>query len=137
MHVEAAAPASQPELAATVHEYHRDDAAAAEPAREPAPVEAAFVSQPEPEEAPPRREEPRAEPPARPAAPSWKMEDVSLPSDMVMIETQSKPATTPYQEEAPRPARTPRPRPQSPVVPDEPLQQVETRDGSPQGPGSA
>jgi hypothetical protein len=54
-----------------------------------------------------------------------------------MIETQSKPATTPYQEEAPRPARTPRPRPQSPVVPDEPLQQVETRDGSPQGPGSA
>jgi hypothetical protein len=65
------------------------------------------------------------------------MEDVSLPSDMVMIETQSKPATTPYQEEAPRPARTPRPRPQSPVVPDEPLQQVETRDGSPQGPGSA
>jgi hypothetical protein len=136
MRVEAAAPASQPELAAAVHEYHREDAVTTEAPREPAPVETPFVSQPATEDIPPRREEPRAEPPAR-STPSWKMEDVSLPSDMVMIETQSKPATTPYEEEAPRPARTPRPRPQSVVVPDEPLQQVETRDGTPQGPGNA
>ena len=43
-----------------------------------------------------------------------------------MIETQSKPAPVYQEQEAPRPARTPRPRYQAPVVPDEPLQQVET-----------
>jgi ribonuclease E len=68
----------------------------------------------------------------RPAQPAWKMEPVALPSDMVMIETQNKPATTVYEESAPRPARTPRPRPQQVAVPDEPLQQVETG-GRPSG----
>jgi hypothetical protein len=60
------------------------------------------------------------------AAPAWKMEPVALPSDLVMIETQAK-APANYQEpEAPRPVRTPRPRYQPTVVPEEPLQQVET-----------
>jgi hypothetical protein len=43
----------------------------------------------------------------------------------VMIETQSKPSFVDSESEAPRPARTPRPRYQ-PAAPDEPLQQVET-----------
>lgn len=52
------------------------------------------------------------------------MEPVSLPSDMQMVETQSKPAQ-PYQEvEEPRQVRTPRPRRQP--LPEEPMQQVET-----------
>jgi hypothetical protein len=54
------------------------------------------------------------------------MEPIALPSDLVMIETQTKTATTAYEDEAPRPARVPRPRPQAQVIPDEPLQQVET-----------
>ena len=64
--------------------------------------------------------------PAPQAAPAWKMEPVALPSDMVMIETQSKAPPVHQEQEAPRPARTPRPRYQAPVVADEPLQQVET-----------
>ena len=60
------------------------------------------------------------------AAPAWKMEPVALPSDLVMIETQAKPQTNYREPEPPRPVRTPRPRPQQQVTPDEPLQQVET-----------
>ncbi|HEX7811606.1 MAG TPA: Rne/Rng family ribonuclease [Burkholderiales bacterium] len=69
----------------------------------------------------------------RPAAPAWKMEPVALPSDLVMIETQNKPPATVYDEPAPRPMRTPRPRPPQPVIPDEPLQQVETGGTRPLG----
>lgn len=65
---------------------------------------------------------------AAPVRPAWKMEPVSLPSDMQMVETASKPAAPVHEEEAPRPVRTPRPRPQQAVIADEPLQQVETRD---------
>jgi hypothetical protein len=43
-----------------------------------------------------------------------------------MIETQAKPQTNYQEPEAPRPARTPRPRPQQQAVTEEPLQQVET-----------
>jgi ribonuclease E len=60
------------------------------------------------------------------AAPAWKMEPVALPSDLVMIETQSKGSSISQEPEAPSPARTPRPRHQPPLVPEEPLQQVET-----------
>jgi hypothetical protein len=77
----------------------------------------------------PMPSEPKAEPQSaaeRPAQPAWKMEPIALPSDLVMIETQTKAATTAYEDEAPRPARVPRPRPQAQVIPDEPLQQVET-----------
>jgi hypothetical protein len=55
------------------------------------------------------------------------MDPVSLPSDMQMVETTSKPSAPAYEEEAPRPVRTPRPRPQAQPVAEEPLQQVETR----------
>jgi ribonuclease E len=68
------------------------------------------------------------------AAPAWKMEPVALPSDLVMIETQSKRPSTYQETEAPRPARTPRPRYQPSAVPEEPLQQVET--GKEQSAGS-
>ncbi len=68
------------------------------------------------------------------AAPAWKMEPVALPSDLVMIETQSKAPSTYQEPEAPRPTRTPRPRYQPPAVPEEPLQQVET--GKEQSAGS-
>jgi hypothetical protein len=60
------------------------------------------------------------------ALPAWKMEPVALPSDLVMIETQSRPAPAYQEQDAPRPARTPRPRQQQPVMAEEPLQQVET-----------
>ena len=59
-------------------------------------------------------------------APTWKMEPVALPSDLVMIETQSKAPPTTQDTEAPRPLRSPRPRPQPLAVPEESLQQVET-----------
>jgi len=68
------------------------------------------------------------------AAPTWKMEPVSLPPELVMIETQSKTPSIDQEPEAPRPARTPRPRYRPPAVPDEPLQQVET--GKQQSAGS-
>ena len=64
--------------------------------------------------------------PAPQAAPAWKMEPVALPSDMVMIETQSKPASNYQEQDVPRPARTPRPRHQQAAMVEEPLQQVET-----------
>ena len=60
------------------------------------------------------------------AAPAWKMDPVALPSDLVMIETQSKGPSISQEPEAPRPARTPRPRNQPPAVAEEPLKQVET-----------
>ena len=64
---------------------------------------------------------------ARPqAAAAWKMEPVALPSDLVMIETQSRAQVIEEEPVTPRPARTPRPRYQAPAVPEEPLQQVET-----------
>ena len=60
-------------------------------------------------------------------ATAWKMDPVVLPSDLVMIESRSRgPSIYQEPEEAPRPARTPRPRPQRPTTTDEPLQQVET-----------
>jgi hypothetical protein len=63
------------------------------------------------------------------------MEPVSLPSDLVMIETQSKAAPVYQESEEPRPARTPRPPRNRPApVADEPLQQVET--GGPSRGGS-
>jgi ribonuclease E len=60
----------------------------------------------------------------------WKMEPVALPPDMVMIETQADKAARMLEEErqdVPRPARAPRQRKPESVIPDEPLQQVETR----------
>ncbi len=88
---------------------------------------AAMIAEPQP--APePVIEKPRVQPaaPQPQAAPAWKMEPIALPSDLVMIETQTK-ATANYEEpEAPRPVRTPRPRNSVPPVPEEPLQQVET-----------
>jgi ribonuclease E len=57
----------------------------------------------------------------------WKME---LPPDMVMIETHADKAARMLEEErqdVPRPARAPRQRKPESVIPDEPLQQVETR----------
>lgn len=71
----------------------------------------------------------------KPEQPAWRMEPIGLPEDLVMIETTTKADTTAYTEPAPRPVRTPRPRPQAPAIPDEPLQQVETR--SPSTGGSA
>ncbi len=68
------------------------------------------------------------------AEPAWKMDPVALPSDLVMIETQSKGSSTYQEPDAPRQARTPRPRYQPQAVPEEPLQQVET--GKEQSAGS-
>ena len=72
-------------------------------------------------------ERPVAHTPAAPKPqPGWKMEPVTLPPELVMIETQSKVAAIEPEPDTPRPARTPRPRHQPPQVTDEPLQQVET-----------
>ena len=60
------------------------------------------------------------------AAPAWKMDPVALPSELVMIETQSKASSIDQEPDAPGPARTARPRYQPASVPEEPLQQVET-----------
>lgn len=60
----------------------------------------------------------------------WKMEPIALPPDMVMVETQAEKAARMLEEERQdesRPARQPRQRNPEPVIPDEPLQQVETR----------
>ena len=111
----------EPESVAEAEPAHLEPMGQARPML--APVERAFT--PEPAPAP----KPVVE---RPAQPAWKMEPVALPSDMVMIETQNKPPVTVYEDPAPRPARTPRQRPQQPVVADEPLQQVETG-GRPSG----
>jgi hypothetical protein len=60
-------------------------------------------------------------PPAPPA-----MEPIQLPEGMVMIETRSDRAAPTVEEAAPEVPRRPRPRPQ-PVISEEPMQQVETR----------
>jgi len=91
---------------------------------------------PEPIRAEPIRAEFKAEPiptVERPAQPAWKMEPIALPSDLVMIETQAKAPAKAYEDEAPRPARTPRARQHQAVVPQEPLQQVETDSERPAG----
>jgi ribonuclease E len=65
-----------------------------------------------------------------PAQQPWRMEPIALPPDMVMVETQAEKAARMLEEErqdVPRPARAPRQRNPEPVIPDEPLQQVETR----------
>ena len=59
-------------------------------------------------------------------APVRKMDPVTVPSDLVMIESRSKGPATYQEPEAPRPARTPRPRYQPSAIVEEPLQQVET-----------
>jgi ribonuclease E len=102
--------------------YERAEAPATE--SRPEPVEAVRSDRPEPVEVREERPAPVAQ---APRAEPWKMEPVSLPSDMQMIETTSKPSAPAHEEEPPRPARTPRPRPQAQAVPEEPLQQVETR----------
>jgi len=74
-----------------------------------------------------RQPETPAETPARQR---WKMEPIALPPDMVMIETQADKAARMIEEErqeVPRAARPPRQRSSEPGIPDEPLQQVETR----------
>jgi ribonuclease E len=102
-----------------------------------APVET-FISLPEPTAIEPALREVRSHADAdmrvqetresvEPPRASWKMEPVALPPDMVMIETQTgKIAPVDTEPEPARPARMPRPRYQPPVVPEEPLQQVET-----------
>jgi len=99
--------------------------AAERPVETERPAAAERIVAPEPAPAP-------RPPVERPAQPAWKMEPVALPPDMVMIETQNKPPTSVYEDQAPPPVRTPRQRPQQPVVADEPLQQVETG-GRPSG----
>jgi len=59
-------------------------------------------------------------------APGWKMEPVTLPPELVMIETQHTASSFNEEPEMPRRARTPRPRKESLQGSDEPLQQVET-----------
>ena len=56
----------------------------------------------------------------------WRMEPISLPPDLVMIETQPAKAVTTPETAVPRPPRTPRPRMQPLPVAEESLQQVET-----------
>jgi len=90
-----------------------------------APAAAIHEPRPAPEPIVERQEMPPAAPKPQ-AAPAWKMEPIALPSDLVMIETQSKAPSIDPEPEAPRAARTPRPRYQPPAAPDEPLQQVET-----------
>jgi hypothetical protein len=60
------------------------------------------------------------------SASGWKMDPVTLPSELIMIETQHKASSANEEPEMPRRTRTPRPRMQSAQVSDEPLQQVET-----------
>jgi ribonuclease E len=109
-------PASRHEVPASRHEVLAEPAAVASRYEPEVPVRE--TSEPTPA---------TAMPPARPAEAAWRMEPVSLPADMQMVETTSRPSSPAYEEEAPRPVRTPRPRPQVPVAPEEPLQQVETR----------
>ena len=100
----------------TVGEVRLPEFAPAPVAREQRPSQEPMIER---QEAPPVAPKPQA-------APAWKMEPVILPSDLVMIETQSKVPLTYQEPELPRPVRTPRSRSQSPAVPEEPLQQVET-----------
>jgi hypothetical protein len=114
-----------------------------EPARESyreEPARAEFVPAVEHRPAPVPVAESRPEPvavaaPPKPApAPAWRMDPVSLPSDMVMIETQNKAAPAYQESEESRPARSPRQRNRPAPVADEPMQQVET--GGPSSGGS-
>ena len=127
---ERAAPAaSSPEVQTAVLEpvmfTQEPVAAQPPPAVAPAPLaQEPYLSEVNTDE---RQPEPVA---AAPARQSWKMEPVSLPPDMVMIETQSDKAARMLEEErqdVPRPARPHRQRNPEPVNADEPLQQVETR----------
>ena len=100
-------------------------------AAEPAPAVAPAPLPQEPYLSEANTDEQQPEPvAAAPARQPWKMEPVSLPPDMVMIETQADKAARMLEEErqdVPRPARPPRQRNPESVIPDEPLQQVETR----------
>jgi ribonuclease E len=110
------APAEQPAI--------REKAVAE--ARSESPIGTGHAAVPMPEPVIEKPQMPAAVPEPRPAAP-WKMEPISPPADLVMVETQSdKQASFHQEDEPPRPARTPRPRYQAPMVPEEPLQQVET-----------
>jgi hypothetical protein len=100
----------------SVEEVRRTEFVPAVAVSEPPPFPETVIQIPQ---APPAAPQPQA-------APAWKMEPVALPSDMVMIETQAKPQTNHQEPEPQRPARTPRPRPQTQAIPEEPLQQVET-----------
>jgi ribonuclease E len=74
-----------------------------------------------------RQPEPVAEAPARQP---WKMEPITLPPELVMIETQADKAARMLEEEQQdlsRPARAPRKRDFEQAIAEEPLQQVETR----------
>jgi ribonuclease E len=97
-----------------------------EPAPAPVPEVAEVNARPTlPVEKAPE-EEPKIQPkPAPTPQPAWKMEPVSLPPDLVMIETQSE-KIQPIYTEAPvvRPARPPRRRVEQ--VQEEMLKQVET-----------
>lgn len=65
-----------------------------------------------------------------PARQPWKMEPIALPPDMEMIETQADMSARMLEEErqdVSPPARRPRQHFPEPIIPDEPLQQVETR----------
>jgi ribonuclease E len=78
----------------------------------------------------PNTDERQAEPVA-PARQVWKMEPIALPPDMEMVETQADKAARMIEQEQQdlaRAARPPRPRNREPVIADEPLQQVETRE---------
>ena len=117
--------------------------------REPEPTRESYREEPVRAESPPAVEHrpdpapiigvrpepvPVAEPSRAAPAPAWRMDPVSLPSDMVMIETQSKSAPAHQESEESRPARTPRQRNRPAPMPDEPMQQVET--GGPSRGGS-
>ncbi len=106
----------QPMLAPAVTELPRVESA-------PSTMNAGHRIEPEPRsmipEAPPVMQH-------QPTASPWKMEPISLPSDLVMIETQSKSAPRDPEPENARPVRTSRPRFQPKPVADEPLLQVET-----------
>jgi ribonuclease E len=68
---------------------------------------------------------------AAPARQPWKMEPIALPPDMEMVETQADKAARMIEQEqqnVARAARPPRQPNSEPVVADEPLQQVETRE---------
>ena len=117
--------------------------------REPEPARETYREEPVRAESPPAMEHrpapapvvesrpdpaPVAESPKPAPAPAWRMDPVSLPSDMVMIETQNKAAPAYQESEESRPARTPRQRNRPAPMADEPMQQVET--GGPSRGGS-
>ncbi len=65
-----------------------------------------------------------------PAPQPWKMEPIALPPEMEMIETQADTSARMLEEERQdesAPAKRPRQHFPEPIIPEEPLQQVETR----------